>query len=232
MPPNTRGSTRPSHSQNLAKPPVQRSHRPRAVTAHDNDHDHDNLSGTQSTADEEPMELFLDLMLGTPILFYVEKDVSNREQIAKLIRVCIPCGNRPPSAVSLTTIRFMVAPFLRRTRPSTTFWVRFARNPSAVAGASVWQDQREQLNVCGHYTDYRSVRVPFPRSRIECEPLQGTTHISSSGKDLEATRNAHHIDACSKPTLILSLPPYSGSHVRGGPQPLHPIPEQEGKGHP
>jgi len=33
------------------------------------------------------MELFLDLMLGTPILFYVEKDVTNRDQIVKLIRV-------------------------------------------------------------------------------------------------------------------------------------------------
>ena len=90
MPPNTRGSTRPSHAQNLAKPPVQQSHRPRAVTAHDNDNDRDNLSGAQSAPDDEPMELFLDLMLGTPILFYVEKDVSNREQIVKLIRVCTP----------------------------------------------------------------------------------------------------------------------------------------------
>lgn len=102
MPPNTRGSTRPSHSQNLAKPPVQQSHRPRAVTAHDNDNDYDNLDGAQSAPDEDPMELFLDLMLGTPILFYVEKDVPNREQIAKLIRVCIPCVNRSSSAVSLT----------------------------------------------------------------------------------------------------------------------------------
>ena len=150
MPPNTRGSTRPSHShsQNLVKPPVQQSHRPRAVTAHDNDHD--NLSGAQSAADEEPMELFLDLMLGTPILFYVEKDVSNREQIAKLIRVCFPCVNRSPSAVSLTTIRSMVAPCLRRTRPSTIFSVRFARNASAVARPSVWQDRREQMGVCEH----------------------------------------------------------------------------------
>ena len=85
MPPNTRGSTRPSQSQNVAKAPVQRSHRPGAATAHDNDHD--NLSGAQAAVDEEPMELFLDLMLGTPILFYLEKDVTNREQIAKLIRV-------------------------------------------------------------------------------------------------------------------------------------------------
>lgn len=84
MPPNTRGSTRPSQSQNVAKAPAQQSHRPGAVTAHDNEHD--NVSGAQA-ADEEPMELFLDLMLGTPILFYVEKDVTNREQIVKLIRV-------------------------------------------------------------------------------------------------------------------------------------------------
>ena len=156
MPPNTRGSTRPSHSQNLAKAPVQQSHRPRAVTAHDDD---DNLDGAQSAPDEDPMELFLDLMLGTPILFYVEKDVPNREQIAKLIRVCLPCVNRSSSAVSLTIhyslfiIRFMVAPFLRRTRPSTIFWVRFARNASAVAGTSVWQDRREHTSVCEHYTD-------------------------------------------------------------------------------
>jgi hypothetical protein len=46
MPPNTRGSTRPSQSQNLAKPPVQQSHRPGAVTAHDNEHD--DLSGAQA----------------------------------------------------------------------------------------------------------------------------------------------------------------------------------------
>lgn len=57
-------------------------------------------------------------------------------------------------------------------------------------------------------------------------------HISSSGKDLEAMRNAYPIDACSKPTLILSPSPYSGSHLRGWPQPFYPISEQKGKGHP
>ena len=123
MPPNTRGSTRPSQSQNLAKAPVQHSRRPAAVAvAHDNGHEHDNVSSAQPDADEEPMELFLDLMLGTPILFYVEKDVSNREQIVKLIRVFH--ASIVPPALSLTTTRSTVALFLHPTPPSTIFWVR------------------------------------------------------------------------------------------------------------